>query len=145
MKISGQCHCGSISFTATIDPSKVMACHCKDCQTFSGAPFRAVVPAPVETVSMSGTPKLYVKVAESGNRRAQAFCADCGTQLYASEADAPKMLNIRLGSINERAQLPPAIQVWGQSAMPWLHALSDAPMHTKGSASPLVHVQAVTD
>jgi hypothetical protein len=145
MKISGQCHCGSISFTAMIDPSKVMACHCKDCQTFSGAPFRAVVPAPVETVSMSGTPKLYVKVAESGNRRAQAFCADCGTQLYASEADAPKMLNFRLGSINERAKLAPVIQVWGQSAMPWLHSLFDVPMHSKGLASPLMHVQAATD
>ena len=28
---------------------------------------------------LSGEPKVYVKVGESGNRREQTFCADCGT------------------------------------------------------------------
>jgi hypothetical protein len=89
MNITGQCHCQAISFTAVIDPAKVVACHCADCQAFSGAPFRAVVPTPVADVVMSGTPAVYVKVAASGARRAQGFCGVCGTQLYASEPDAP--------------------------------------------------------
>ncbi len=138
MNISGQCHCGAISFTAVVDPLKVVACHCEDCQKFSGAPFRAVVPAAVESVLLSGEPKRYIKVAASGNRRIQAFCADCGTQLYATEPEAPKVLNIRLGCVAERAQLPPVEQVWGQSAMPWLHSLSKIPAHTHGLASPLM-------
>jgi hypothetical protein len=138
MQISGQCHCGAISFTAMVDPSKVIACHCEDCQEFSGAPFRAVLPTPVENVSLSGEPKHYVKVAESGRRRVQAFCAECGTQLYATEPDSPKVLNFRLGCVNERAQLSPVVQIWGQSAMPWLQSLSTVPIHTKGLASTLM-------
>jgi hypothetical protein len=138
MNISGQCHCGAISFTAEVDPAKVVACHCEDCQKFSGAPFRAVVPAPVEGVSLFGEPKRYVKIAASGNRRVQAFCASCGTQLFATEVEDPKVLNIRLGCVNERAQLPPARQVWGHSAMPWLRSLTSVPMHGQGLASPLV-------
>jgi hypothetical protein len=138
MHITGQCHCGAISFSAVVDPHKVIACHCTDCQAFSGAPFRAVVLVPVEDVSLIGEPKQYVKVAASGNRRVQAFCAQCGTNLYATEAEAPKTMNIRLGCITERAQLHPAVQIWGQSAAPWLHSLSSVPAHLAGMASPLM-------
>lgn len=138
MHITGQCHCGAITFKASVDPKKVVVCHCSDCQRISGAPFRAVLPTPVEDVTISGTAKHYVKVADSGNRRAQAFCADCGTQLYATEAESPKVLNIRLGCVNERAELVPHKQMWGESAMPWLGQLQGLPMHAKGVTSPLM-------
>jgi len=138
MNISGQCHCGAIAFTATVDPSQVLVCHCSDCQQFSGAPFRAVLPVPVAQVRMHGQPKVYVKVAESGNRRAQAFCPGCGTQLYASEVEAPQVLNLRLGCVKERAQLVPRRQLWGSSAMPWLAQMHEAPMHGKGTGSALM-------
>jgi len=84
MQINGACHCGKISFTAEIDPSRVMLCHCNDCQVLSGSPFRAVVAASIGTFQLQGEPKAYIKVAESGNRRAQMFCPDCGTPLYAA-------------------------------------------------------------
>lgn len=139
MQISGKCHCGAVSFTATVDPKRVLACHCADCQAFSGAPFRAVLPTPVESVVMTGTTKHYVKVAASGNKRAQAFCPECGTQLYATEGEgSPKVLNFRLGCIEQRAQLVPVAQIWGESAMPWLQALPAVPMHSKGLASPIM-------
>ena len=141
MQISGRCHCGAVSFTAVVDPSKVVVCHCADCQQFSGAPFRAVLPTPLRDVVMSGEPKRYVKVAESGNRRAQAFCAECGAQIYASDVENPQVLNFRLGCVNERAQLMPSVQVWGESAMPWLAQLQSVPMHGKGTGSPLLQPQ----
>ena len=72
MQIHGRCHCGSITFTGEVDPAKVFACHCADCQKMSGAPFRAVVPIPAKDFSLTGNPKIYIKTAQSGNRRAQA-------------------------------------------------------------------------
>jgi len=92
----GSCHCGAIPFEAEIDPARVVVCHCTDCQVLSGAPLRAVVPTPIEKFSLlRGEPKSYVKVAQSGNRRSQVFCADCGTALWgttpenATAASAP--------------------------------------------------------
>lgn len=70
MHINGACHCGSISFTASIDPSRVTVCHCTDCQVLSGAPLRAVVTAPIESFLLQGTAKRYIKVARSGKRQA---------------------------------------------------------------------------
>ena len=139
MKVTGQCHCGAISFTALVDPTRVIVCHCADCQAFSGAPFRAVLPTAVQNVQITGVAKHYVKVAASGSRRIQAFCPECGTQLYATEADGePKTLNLRLGCVAEREQLVPRVQIWGASAMPWLGDLDAVPMHQHGITSPLM-------
>lgn len=128
MQIHGRCHCGKISFVGEADPSKVVACHCADCQKMSGAPFRTVVPVAAEDFRLTGSPKAYVKTAQSGNRRVQAFCGDCGTALYATSPENPAVYGVRLGCVDERAQLPPARQIWARSAMPWLVTLSAVPL-----------------
>jgi len=127
MHIDGSCHCGLISFTAEIDPSNVTACHCTDCQTLSGAPFRAIVPAPIETFVLHGQPKRYIKTAQSGNRRAQVFCSECGTPLFATAPENPTSVNIRLGCVTQRAQLKPSRQIWQQSELPWPAQLQSVP------------------
>lgn len=127
MHIDGACHCGSISFTAQIDPSRVMICHCTDCQVLSGAPLRAVVAAPIDSFVLRGQPRSYIKVAQSGNRRAQVFCPDCGTPLYATAPENATSVVIRLGCVAQRAQLQPAVQIWQHSAMPWLGGLASIP------------------
>jgi hypothetical protein len=120
MKIDGGCHCGKIRYEAEIDPAKVAICHCTDCQTLSGSAFRTVVPAPKEGFRLlSGTPKAYVKTAESGNKRVQAFCADCGTPIYSSAVENPPVYSIRVGTARQRAQLLPHIEVFRKSALGW--------------------------
>ena len=133
MHIHGSCHCGAITFTATVHPTHVTVCHCSDCQVLSGAPLRAVVRTPFDQFHLQGAPKAYIKTAQSGQRRAQVFCPECGTALYGSEAENPQFVVIRLGCVAERAQLTPSKQIWGQSAMPWLHDLASVPAHQQGS------------
>ena len=53
-----------------------LACHCSDCQKFSGAPFRAVAVMSAEQVAISGVVKEYLKIADSGNERVQGFCSE---------------------------------------------------------------------
>ncbi len=120
MKVDGQCHCGDVKFTAEIDPAKVFVCHCTDCQTLSGSPFRVV--AFGGSVEWQGAqPKKYIKVAESGNRRVQAFCGNCGTPIYSSDdVENPAGVAIRVGCLNQRDQLRPLAQMWCQSAQIWV-------------------------
>lgn len=127
MQIDGACHCGLVSFTAEVDPARVMICHCSDCQVLSGAPFRAVVAAPVEDFVVRGETKSYVKVAESGNKRAQVFCPECATPLFATAPENSTQVIIRLGCVKQREQLVPAVQIWTHSAQPWLSGLQDIP------------------
>jgi hypothetical protein len=82
---------------------------------------------PAKDFSLTGSPKIYIKTAESGNRRAQAFCGECGTPLYATAPDNPTVYNVRLGCVDERAQLAPSRQLWTRSSMPWLNNLASVP------------------
>jgi len=127
MQVDGACHCGAVSFTAEVDPSRVMVCHCTDCQVLSGAPFRAVVAAPIETLVIKGQTKSYIKVAQSGNRRAQVFCPECGTPLWATAPENPTSVIIRLGCVKQRAQFAPSVQIWEHSALPWVSKLASVP------------------
>jgi len=125
MKIDGACHCGYITFEAEVDPEKTTVCHCTDCQTLSGSPYRASVPvSPPNFRLLSGDPALYVKTAESGNKRVQAFCPKCGSPLYATAfGDPTAFLNIRVGIIRQRDELVPKRQVWGSSRQSWVDDL----------------------
>ena len=129
MKIDGGCHCGYITYEAEIDPGKVGICHCTDCQTLSGSAFRTIVPAPEDAFTLlSGEPKIYVKTGESGAKREQTFCPQCGSPIYATSVGAgPKVFNIRLGTARQRDRLPPRKQIWFRSAQHWLSDLGAVP------------------
>jgi hypothetical protein len=124
MRIDGACHCGHVSYEAEIDPGKVGVCHCTDCQTLTGSAFSLFVPVPKEAFKLRGQPKIYVKTAESGNRRAQAFCPECGARIYASAEVDPQVFNLRVGTVRQRAALAPQTQVWCRSALPWVMNLA---------------------
>lgn len=125
MKIDGSCHCGAITFEAEIDPEKVMICNCTDCQTLSGSAFRTLLPIPDDAFRLlSGEPKIYLKTGSSGAKREQTFCSECGSPIYAtSVGEGPRVYNVRLGIVKQRAELPPKIQIWSRSALHWLSDL----------------------
>jgi hypothetical protein len=120
MKIEGRCHCGQITYEAVVDPDKVAICHCTDCQMLTGSAYRANIQAPAETfVLRTGQPKIYIKTAESGTRRAHAFCPNCGTPVYSCAIADPPTYSLRVGCIRQRAELRPMRQIWCRSALPW--------------------------
>jgi hypothetical protein len=134
MKVHGICHCEAIAWEGEVDPARVTICHCGDCQRFSGGAFRASVPSKAEDFAiLRGEPVRYVKTAESGNRRVQAFCGACGTPLYSADAEGPKSFMLRIGPLAERAQLPPQRQIWCDAALPWAEELLDVPRAAKQS------------
>ena len=126
MKVDGSCHCGAIAFEAEIDPDRVRICHCTDCQKLSGTAFRVVAPCDeADFRLLRGTPTIYVKTAESGRRRQQAFCGACGSPLYASSDEAPggRKIGLRAGVLSQFSALVPKRQFFARSAVAWLPVL----------------------
>lgn len=125
MKVDGGCHCGKVTFEAEIDPADVGICHCTDCQQLTGTAFTTFVFAPRAGFKLlSGTPKIYFKTGSSGAKRAQAFCPECGSRIYASAAVAePERYNLRLGTLRQRRELRPQKQIWCRSALDWVMEL----------------------
>ena len=125
MKIDGACHCGAIAYEAELELDKVGICHCSDCQALSASAFRTIAIVSATNFRLTkGVPKEYIKVGDSGNRRIQAFCSECGSGLYSREdGDNPKAYNLRAGTIRQRHELVPVFECWVQSALPWVPRL----------------------
>jgi hypothetical protein len=134
MKVDGGCHCGAIRYAAEIEPEHVVICHCTDCQTLSGSAFRVVARTREGTFRLTaGAPRIYVKTGESGTRRQQSFCPDCGSPIYSTGVGEgqQKVHSIRVGTIRQRAELIPKAQVWHRSAQQWVGDIAPLPASEK--------------
>ena len=130
--IHGSCHCGDITFQAGRTPLVVVICHCTDCQKMSGGPHRSIVQVKEDAFSLlSGEPKPYFKVGDSGNRRELSFCANCGSHLYATSVveDVPEDNVCWVFVPDYWMKSPDSRQdpVWCQSRVPWADDISSLP------------------
>ena len=134
IKLNGDCYCGDITIMGKVSPDKIMACHCTDCQKFSGAPFRAVAVIAADDVKISGSVTEFLKIAESGNERVQGFCGKCGSHLYATDP-AKTLFMIRTGCLDQHHKLIPAKHIFGKSAVEWVGEIANSPWVAEGPAS----------
>ena len=128
MHIDGQCHCGRMTYQAEIDPAKVSICHCTDCQSLTGSPYRVTVICSAEDVRLTGAaPAVYGKRGDNGCIRNQHFCPVCGSPLFTSGEGGVDDFGIRWGSIRQRGALKPVRQIWCRSAAPWINDVGGLP------------------
>ena len=126
MKVHGSCHCGAIAFEAEVDEDRVTICHCTDCQKLSSTAFRVTAFARESHFRiLRGSPRIYIKIADSGSRRQQAFCETCGSNIFATtdEPAGNRDIGVRVGVLDERRDLPPTRQIFCDSALPWATGL----------------------
>jgi hypothetical protein len=121
MKVEGTCHCGAVRYEAEVDPADASLCNCTDCQMLTGSAYRVSVRALAETFKLfSGQLTPYVKIADSGARRRHSFCSVCGTPVHATaDTDAPPTYSLRIGCLKQKADLPPRLRIWCDSALTW--------------------------
>ncbi|RYE55589.1 MAG: GFA family protein [Hyphomicrobiales bacterium] len=130
MPIDGSCHCGRITYEASVDPASVTICHCTDCQALTGTAFRVSVSVKRKLLRIKGEPRIYIKRGASGRRRFQHFCSDCGSPLFTSgegEGEDAEDWGVRWGGVRQRDRLIPTRQIWRRSAPDWVCAFEHAP------------------
>ncbi len=78
MRRSGQCLCGAVKVSAVTPDDSLQACHCIQCQRWTGGgPLFSVR---VTDLELSGTKSISAYRASAWGER--AFCATCGATLY---------------------------------------------------------------
>jgi hypothetical protein len=95
-------------------------CHCRDCQRAGGSGHSpTVVVAKANFTVTRGTPRFHETRLANGNVARRAFCADCGSPLFASSSGRAAYLGIRAGSLDDPSWFRPDREVWTDSAHPW--------------------------
>ena len=101
-KYTAQCACGAIKFEFDTDPSFIANCHCNDCKRASGGEMATFFSVPEDDFTLlSGKPKAFHYVANSGKGLDRNFCPECGSRVFSSNLDSfPKTVFVQLGSLD---------------------------------------------
>ncbi len=121
-QLTGGCLCGAIRYTVDQPISELRACHCTHCQKASGtgASINAMLPASSLTIT-KGKPKLYEDTAQSGRTLNRLFCADCGSPIYSQRANAPNLLVLKVGTLDNPVGMKITANIWTNSARAWTY------------------------
>lgn len=142
MHVTGKCFCGYVQFEAEIIEGSVVICHCTTCQGNSGSAFRVNAMVKGDSFKVTaGETQAYEKLADSGTMRSRPFCPKCGTQILSTPLPAGSSFQtLRVGTLDQRDQLVPKLQVWCRSAQPWALIDSLPQFETQPSADEIAQV-----
>jgi hypothetical protein len=91
LPLSGGCPCEAVRFAVTALPLLVFACHCTECQRWSGSAFGLSMPVRRASFALThGTPKRWRHTGASGFESSYWFCAACGGRILGERADQPE-------------------------------------------------------
>ena len=126
LPLRGRCVCGAIRYEISREPLRVYACHCKDCQRFTGSAFAIGVVVPSEAFQLTGPETRLVPngITEGGRLKRLSACPECGTRLFGDlRPDWLYKGMVRAvlgGTLDDTSWLRPTIHVWTRSAQPWV-------------------------
>jgi len=120
-KIQGGCRCGAVRYELALDalPS-TYACHCLDCQTWSGSAFSQQTFLPEAALSVSGPVVVYEFTTPSGRTSTQRMCGVCHARIYNTNSARPNVAVVRAGTLDRSNELRVVAHIWVKRKQPWL-------------------------
>jgi hypothetical protein len=108
-----------------MEPIRVLACHCKECQRQSGSAFGMSMPVKKDSLTVTGLTKQSTRSADSGSEVTGVFCPECGVRIYHVLASAPDVVSIKAGTLDDTSWLRPRSFIWMKSAQGWISVPDD--------------------
>jgi hypothetical protein len=129
-ELTGGCMCGAVRYELISDPFDCGWCHCRTCQLDSGAPAMAFASVRRgDWVIREGPEKIRtVKSSSFGHR---AFCADCGTPLYAEVDHQPGTTDFSIVTLDDPNVVAPEFHIFWSSKVDWFNPGDDLPKHDR--------------
>jgi len=121
-KLSGGCICGAMRYETEADPVVMVNCHCRDCQRATGSGYAPFVIVPKAAVKVTGEPRFYRTVGDSGGAVDRGFCPTCGAAVIARLERLPDIVGISAASLDDPSVYEPSLDIFTASAQPW-HAM----------------------
>jgi hypothetical protein len=124
-KYTGQCACGACRFELDTDPTFIANCHCRDCKKASGGEMATFFGIPADDFRLiSGRPKAFHYIAESGKGLDRNFCPECGARLFTSNMDSfPGTVFVMLGSLDRPDLIAPKLEMFTKRRLQWMSPL----------------------
>ena len=115
-----QCSCGALRVETTGEPAIVSACHCRECQRRTGAPYGVGAYFSKAQVRAEGTSKVFARDGQEGRKLRFHFCPECGTTLFWSADFRPDDFGVAVGAFADPSFPAPTRSVWEESRHSWI-------------------------
>src|SRR5215510_15060478 len=124
-KYTAQCACGAVKFEFNTDPSFVAVCHCLDCKKASGGEAATFFGVPEDDFTLiSGEPKAFHYIAQSGKGLDRNFCPNCGARVFTTNLESfPGMIFVTLGSMDNPKGIEPVLEMFTKRRLEWAKPL----------------------
>ena len=136
--LAGGCLCGAIRYTISAPVTALRACHCGNCQKSSGAggTVNAVVQEADFKITQGSTRKYDDSATQSGRTLSRHFCPDCGSPIYSHRNPNPGFVVVRAGTLDDKAGLKIAGNIWTSTAASWAHIDPSTECHPENMPPP---------
>lgn len=119
--VEGGCQCGALRYRLKAPPLGIYACHCKDCQRFSGTTHTmSMVMQAGDAELISGVLAGFDKTADSGRTVRMLGCAQCGTKIWNEPLASPALLIVKPGTLDDMGWARPVGNIWTVRRQPWV-------------------------
>ena len=127
--IEGGCRCGRVRYHVDLDKlPNVYACHCMDCQTWSGSAFSLQFFHPEDRFEVKGEPALFELTSTTSGRTSYQFaCPVCFTRVYNKNSSRPGFVTIRAGTLDRSNELSIVAQIWTKRKLRGIDIPSELP------------------
>jgi len=108
----------------------VHCCHCRNCQNQTGSAF--VLNAIIETERielLSGRPEIATVRSGSGKPHDIYRCPSCRTAVWSDYGRRPGLRFVRVGTLDDPAELPPDVHIFTRSKLPWIRLPESTPAY----------------
>jgi hypothetical protein len=124
-KYTGRCACGAVTFEFDTAPHFIASCHCLDCKRASGGEAATFFGVPEDDFTLlSGTPKAFHYIADSGKGLDRNFCPDCGSRVFSSNLESfPGAVFVQLGSLDRPELIAPRLEMFTKRRLKWAKPL----------------------
>ncbi|MEM7213871.1 MAG: GFA family protein [Pseudomonadota bacterium] len=130
---TGECLCGAITLKAEISGTGIGACHCTQCQRWTGG--GPLLSVRIDGLEMQGEDHINeFRLSDWGVR---AFCRDCGSTLYWRMADGP-IRHIAVGLLHDQSGLRLNEEIFVDYRPDWLAPIDEATQSTEAEQNVLL-------
>ncbi len=133
MPVEGGCRCGAVRYTLSIEAlPATYACHCHECQRWSGSAFSQNSWLPENAINVAGPVVLYEREGTGGRISRQRMCGICHSRIYNTNSIRPGLIVLRAGTLDRSDELDCAAHIWTKRKQSWIVLSPDVPSWPEG-------------
>lgn len=112
--MGGGCRCGRLRYQISVDSvPNAYACHCRDCQTWSGSAFSLQCLVAETSFTCAGEAALREQISDDGLRLSRQYaCPDCFTRVYNTNSARPGLVVVRAGTLDCSDDVKIVAHIW---------------------------------